>query len=107
MDRLFTFTLAIAVCLGTTAFLRGNRSAIHEVADNSQLAGDGAFRDGLYLGRLTAQQGRPARPPIGRWSNTSDRTSFLAGYRRGYDAAVSGVQTTNQTRAEYIRKFGI
>lgn len=59
------------------------------------LAVDGGFRDGLYLGRLTAKQGRPNRPPVGRWSNKSDRDSFLAGYLQAYQAAsVSGVSAT-------------
>ena len=85
MNRILTFALAIAVSVGTTAmlnFIRKPRAA-HQAAD-AQLASDGAFRDGLYLGRLAARERRPMRSPVGRWSTEKDRASFDAGYRRGY-----------------------
>lgn len=86
MDKLFTFALALTICAGTTAVLANSgRSARQEQTADAQMAADGAFRDGLYLGRLTAEDGRPLRPPIGRWSNEQDRASFAAGYRSGYD----------------------
>jgi hypothetical protein len=44
-----------------------------------------AFRDGLYLGKLDAENGRKVKPSIGRWSEAKDRVSFLAGYQRGYE----------------------
>ncbi len=90
MDRIFTFALALAVCFGTTAMLSFNRKTANEqqVAD-AQAASDGAYRDGLYVGRLAAQQGRPMRSPVGRWSTEKDRASFDAGYRRGYSASLS------------------
>lgn len=46
-----------------------------------------AFRDGLYLGKLDAEDDRKVRPSIGRWSEPKDRASFLAGYQRGYEEA--------------------
>jgi hypothetical protein len=46
---------------------------------------DAAFRDGFYLGKLDARDGRSVRPSIGRWSDPKDRALFLAGYRRGYE----------------------
>jgi hypothetical protein len=52
---------------------------------DAQLASDGAFRDGLYIGKLAAGRGRPQHPLTGRWSTEKDRASFAAGYRRGYD----------------------
>jgi hypothetical protein len=51
---------------------------------------DAAFRDGFYLGRLDARDGRRVRPSIGRWSDSKDRALFLAGYQRGYDEALAG-----------------
>jgi hypothetical protein len=53
------------------------------------MATDGAYRDGLYLGKLTAQSGLPPVPPTGRWATERDRASFLAGYRRGFNSAAS------------------
>lgn len=70
---------------------RGSRSGHY-------LAVDGGFRDGLYLGRLTAQQGRPSQPPVGRWSNRSDRDSFLAGYLQAYQAASTSRGSANARR---------
>jgi hypothetical protein len=55
----------------------------------AQMATDGAYRDGLYLGKLTAQSGLPPVPPTGRWATERDRASFLAGYRRGFNSAAS------------------
>jgi hypothetical protein len=50
---------------------------------------DAAFRDGFYLGKLDATDGRKVRPSIGRWSDSKDRALFLAGYQRGYDEALA------------------
>lgn len=97
MDRIFTFALAVAVCLGTAAFLRagGHPDAANAMV-NSEMATDGAFRDGLYIGRLAAAQGKPPHPLIGRWSREKDRESFLAGYRAGY-----GSLQRTQHKAEF------
>ena len=84
MDKIVTFALAMAVSLGTTAMLANGGHATRQSADG-QMATDGAFRDGLYVGRLAAESGRPLHPQIGRWSSERDRTSFAAGYRRGYN----------------------
>jgi hypothetical protein len=45
---------------------------------------DGAFRDGLYLGRLAAEAGSEPHLAVGRWATAEDRSSFRAGYQRGY-----------------------
>jgi hypothetical protein len=93
MDKLFTSALAIAVCLGTTAFLANSaHSARPNQTVDAHLATDGAFRDGLYVGRLAAEGGRSLRPPIGRWSSERDRASFVAGYQRGYTDSLAGAE---------------
>jgi hypothetical protein len=93
MSKLFTYALAIAVCLGTTAMLANNNRNLNPTTNaEALLAADGAFRDGLYLGKLAAENGQQLRPAIGRWSNEQDRASFLAGYRRGYDESLAHVQ---------------
>ena len=88
MEKLLTFVLAVAVSLMTTVLIAGSRT---EAAGQSQAqtATDGAFRDGLYIGRMAAEGGRPEHPPIGRWSTAADRASFLKGYRSGYRDAAS------------------
>ena len=47
-------------------------------------ATDGAYRDGLFLGRFDARAGRNHRVCVGRWSSQSDRASFASGYEEGY-----------------------
>jgi hypothetical protein len=39
-----------------------------------------AYRDGLYVGKLTAQRGEQRLAPTARWSAQIDRDAFLAGY---------------------------
>ncbi len=101
MDKLFTLALAIAVCLGTTALLANSgHSARPGQTSDAHLASDGAFRDGLYVGRLAAEGGRALRPPIGRWSGEQDRASFAAGYQRGYGDSVASAASSVANRSE-------
>jgi|SRR6201987_1465879 hypothetical protein len=90
MNNFVTCVLALTVSLGTTAMLATHYPGSQRgLASESRLALDGAYRDGLYVGKLAAESGRPSRPPIGRWSDEKDRASFLAGYERTYDARSS------------------
>lgn len=84
MGKTLTFAVMIAVSLATSAVLSNHARAGGASWPDAQLATNGAYRDGLYVGRLAAESGRPERPLIGRWSAASDRASFLAGYQRGY-----------------------
>ena len=101
MDKIFTYFLALAVCMGTTVLLSNNRhyQPPSQLTD-SQMAVDGAFRDGLYVGRLAAEAGRPSHPLIGRWSTDRDRTWFVAGYRRGYNDVLLSASLANGRRSE-------
>jgi basic membrane lipoprotein Med (substrate-binding protein (PBP1-ABC) superfamily) len=69
-----------------TVRLAGKASHTKQVntVDASQET-DAAFRDGLYMGRLDAEDARNVRPSVSRWSEPKDRASFLAGYQRGYE----------------------
>jgi len=83
MERLLTCVLAIG-CIGTSGlFLRGVFKAPNAV--EAQTATDGAFRDGLYLGKLDRVARRTAAPPVARWSTDKDRVSFARGYRQGFN----------------------
>ena len=85
MTKYFTYA-AIVIVLGATAMLASSsRNVTASAGVEARFAADGAFRDGLYLGKLAAEGGRPSRPATGRWSNDQDRSRFTAGYRRGYD----------------------
>ena len=88
----YLYALALVICVGTTAVLAVSN---HNVKSNPSveigLASDGAFRDGLYLGKLAAESGQAPRVAIGRWSADQDRSRFAAGYRRGYSESVTSV----------------
>jgi hypothetical protein len=85
MTRFFT-SATIALCLGATATLAITNSSVKPgTIAEARLDADGAFRDGLYLGKLAAENGQLLRPTIGRWSRAEDRSMFVAGYRRGYN----------------------
>ena len=85
MEKLLTCVLAIG-CVGTSAMLvQRDMGARQGPSANAQLAADGAFRDGLYLGRLARTAKNSAHPPVGRWSTEKDRASFVAGYRQGFN----------------------
>jgi hypothetical protein len=92
MTRVLTYA-AIVICLGTTAMLANSKRTLNPNASvDARLGADGAFRDGLYLGRLAAESSQQSRPEVGRWSTDQDRAAFTAGYRRGYNAALARVQ---------------
>lgn len=98
MRKLSTYALAVAVCLGTTAMLaNSNRTEATSPSTEARFAADGAFRDGLYLGKLATENGQPLRPAIGRWSTDQDRSRFAAGYRRGYDESLAGAVKAHAT----------
>ena len=81
MKKITSGVLA-SLLMTAAAFTLGNGSAAQGTTPN--MASNGAFRDGLYLGKLTGQSGDKYRIAVGRWSKTEDRTSFAAGYDQGY-----------------------
>lgn len=50
---------------------------------------DAAYCDGFFLGKLDGYQGRKLRANISRWSTEKDRSSFTAGYEKGYQEALA------------------
>jgi hypothetical protein len=103
MTKLSTYAFVIVLCLGTTALLATNgQTSNPSQGSEERFAADGAFRDGLYLGRFAAEQGRQSRPSVGRWSTEQDRSMFTAGYHRGYQEflAVAGTHAQQVQPAE-------
>lgn len=85
MKIILTYALAIGFA-GTSAMLvQRDMTARRGQSVDAQMAGDAAYRDGVYLGKLARTAKSPMRPPIGRWSTEKDRASFAAGYRQGYN----------------------
>jgi hypothetical protein len=100
MTKISIYVLTLVICLGTTAMLAvSNRNVKSNASVETALATDGAFRDGLYLGKLAAESGQPARLAIGRWSTDQDRSMFTAGYRRGYSESLTSA-AANSGRAQ-------
>ena len=63
-------TIALVAALGTgSAFMVGTEHS----SNGPTLRTDGAFRDGLYLGRLAAQSGGERHVSVGRWATAQDK----------------------------------
>jgi hypothetical protein len=96
----YFYALALVICLGTTAMLAVSNHNVKSIPSVERgLASDGAFRDGLYLGKLAAEGGQAPRLAIGRWSADQDRSMFAAGYRRGYSESLASA-AANSARTQ-------
>jgi hypothetical protein len=84
MSKVFVYSLIVIGLSATATVSVKANSGAHNMQTESRLATEGAFRDGLFLGKLNAENGQRMRPPVGRWSTQQDRAMFLAGYQRGY-----------------------
>jgi hypothetical protein len=88
MKKLSLFTVVIALSLGAAAMIRSRGS---DAFRNSDVVANhitsGAFRDGLYLGKLTAERGGEPHIASGRWAADEDRASFTVGFQQGYHEA--------------------
>jgi hypothetical protein len=98
MKKLSLFVIALALTVSWAASLQStdHQSASLDANTNAALATNAAFRDGLYLGRLTAERGRESRVATGRWATNQDRISFAAGYQQGYDSLLATRAVVNQ-----------
>lgn len=86
MKRLPLFVLALILCAAAAMVSSGIGQAafLSAIADATE-ATDGAFRDGMYLGKLAAERGSEIHIASRRWATDRDRASFSAGYTRGYN----------------------
>jgi hypothetical protein len=84
MKRQSLLVLALILGLAGTSLIAVRASSPATRDEESNRATDGAFRDGLFQGKLDAQSGREPHIATGRWSTGADRASFTSGYQRGY-----------------------
>jgi hypothetical protein len=99
MSKLSRYACAFAACLGTMAMLANtNGKVIAGTGAEARFASDGAFRDGLYLGKIAAEGGQPLRLAVGRWSTEQDRSMFTAGYHRGYSDSLANAASLEKVR---------
>ena len=100
MKILPLYAAVIALSLVPMSMLSGDRQHNSPNANgNVAQITDGAFRDGLYLGRLAAEGGSEPHVAVGRWATAEDRSSFTAGYHRGYsELLASRAELDNRAR---------
>ena len=84
MSRLPLFASVIALSLGFLSVLHYKQDLNDQNDNNPSLAVNGAYRDGVYLGKLAAEHGGTFPAPVGRWISPEDRRSFSQGYERAY-----------------------
>jgi hypothetical protein len=86
MKRMTRVLLTVTASLVVASYALVNVAANvgRTLPASSGLNTNGAFRDGLYLGKLDAQQGRGSHLSVGRWNSANDRAAFIAGYTTGY-----------------------
>jgi hypothetical protein len=98
MKRFSLLASVIALCVGTASMVFSNHSKqlLSPGEDVAQIT-NGAFRDGLYLGRLAAKRGAEPRIATGRWATSEDRSSFTSGYRLGYSEFQTAAQHQSNT----------
>jgi hypothetical protein len=98
----FFFLTASAAALSLIAALFHSGSS--KITSSNQ-ALNGAFRDGLYLGTLTAKHGEEPHIAAGRWARSEDRQSFAEGYLSGYNGTLARILRNtpkhHNNRAEY------
>lgn len=82
MAKILACVLAAGFAGTSTYLLHGLRTQPQLQTIDARMGNDGAYRDGLFVGRLTREMRRPTVPPIGRWATAKDRASFIQGYRR-------------------------
>ena len=89
MKNLIVCAAVLVLLAGTAAMLRSPSLPAHWDVNATA-----AFRDGLYLGKLTAARGRPFHVASGRWAGAGDRALFAAGYEQGYGESLAHRRST-------------
>ena len=88
MKEITLSALAFLV-LTASAFTLRNENTAQTLSHNPELACNGAFRDGFYLGKLASENGGQYHIATARWANAEERVHFAAGYEQGYKSDVA------------------
>ena len=86
MKKLTLSALALLVMTASALTLRAGNM---QPAAAPELANSAAYRDGLYLGKLAAEQGSDSRASTGRWIQAKDRVAFASGYEQAYKTQIA------------------
>jgi hypothetical protein len=101
--RLLLFASVIALGMGAALFHSSGYSSLGPVNPDIRRNTDGAFRDGLFIGKRAAEDGVAPHAPIGRWATEADRASFKAGYMRGYEEVLRSRRSSG-TDSDILKK---
>jgi hypothetical protein len=84
--RIFLSVVVIATpAFAGRAILRSGAPRPAEVVSSDLMqTTDGAYRDGVFQGKLAAARGANPIPNLARWGSEKDRASFVTGYHEGY-----------------------
>jgi hypothetical protein len=97
----FSVTAGLAVGLVIGMFARTPEATSR---NTSQMI-DAAFRDGVYLAQLDAQNGKKPHLMSGRWSANADRAMFIVGYEQAYQEA-AGTREAKSPKADAAEVAG-
>lgn len=86
MEKIMACVLVLGFAGTSGLLLKGTGTKPQVRAISVEMAGDAAYRDGLFLGKLNRDGRQHMLAPVGRWSTEKDRASFVQGYRQGLDS---------------------
>ena len=87
MEKIMACVLVLGFA-GTSGLVFKGMSPKPQIrAVSVEMAGDAAYRDGLFLGKLNREGRQHMLAPVGRWSTEKDRASFVQGYRQGLESS--------------------
>lgn len=87
MEKIMACVLVLGFA-GTSGLVFKGMSTKPQIrAISAEMAGDAAYRDGLFLGKLNREGRQHMLAPVGRWSTEKDRASFVQGYRQGLESS--------------------
>jgi len=90
MKKISLYVLIIVLSVGSAAMVQSAmRTRSLNSDDSALMATNGAFRDGLHLGKLAAKNGEEPRVAVGRWVKDEDRAAFREGYYRGFNQTLA------------------
>lgn len=94
----FSVTAGLVVGLALGIFARTPVATSREASQTV----DAAFRDGAFVAKLDAQNGRKPRLMSGRWNSNADRAMFIVGYEQTYQeiAASTAAKSLKADAAE-------
>ncbi|HKS75003.1 MAG TPA: hypothetical protein VJQ82_17480 [Terriglobales bacterium] len=100
MKRLSLYVFATALVLGIAASLLTGvvTNGIQSASAQLDRATNAAFRDGLYVGKLDAAQGKRPHLSSGRWAKEADRRNYVDGYQRGFNEVARTAGPDNRLR---------